>query len=161
MKYHQTRIDLPLEVRVAAIEILSQSLANCFDLFSQTKQFHWNLKGRSFISLHKLADELADELLELADSLAERITALGGTAMGTVRAASMRSQLLEFPTEPFNELAYLTALADRTAQFGRGLREAGDKTLSLGDDATSNFYVDAVYANDKRLYFIEAHLQED
>ena len=51
------------------IELLNQSLASVFDLHSQTKQAHWNVKGEEFDQLHELFDEIAGELSEFTDVL--------------------------------------------------------------------------------------------
>jgi starvation-inducible DNA-binding protein len=59
-----------------------------FDLYSQTKQAHWNVKGEEFYQLHELFDEIAEELVKFMDMVAERATALGGEALGTVRMAA-------------------------------------------------------------------------
>ena len=58
----RTSIDLPAEKRASLIDLLNQSLANTFDLMSQTKQAHWNVKGKDFYQLHLLFDEIAEEL---------------------------------------------------------------------------------------------------
>ena len=55
----KTSVDIPAETRRKVNEILNQNLANSFDLMSQTKQAHWNVKGNDFWQLHKLFDELA------------------------------------------------------------------------------------------------------
>jgi DNA-binding ferritin-like protein len=49
------------------------------------------MKGPQFYQLHVLYDEMAEHLLEHIDNIAERITALGGTAMGTARMAATSS----------------------------------------------------------------------
>jgi starvation-inducible DNA-binding protein len=56
-----TRIDIPGEQRGKLIELLNQHLADTFDLYSQTKQAHWNwnVKGLQFFQLHELFDTLA------------------------------------------------------------------------------------------------------
>ena len=56
---------------------MNQHLADTFDLMSQTKFAHWNVKGPNFIALHKLFDELAETLEGHVDEIAERATALG------------------------------------------------------------------------------------
>ena len=88
-----TRNNISRDVRTQMIDLLNQRLADVFDLFSQTKQAHWNVKGAQFIPLHELFDKLAAELDVHADTIAERATALGGLALGTVRMAAANSQL--------------------------------------------------------------------
>ena len=57
-----TRNDLQRDVRGRMIELLNQQLADTFDLYSQAKQAHWNVKGAQFFQLHELFDRLAEEL---------------------------------------------------------------------------------------------------
>jgi starvation-inducible DNA-binding protein len=89
---YSTRIDLPIEVRSPVVELLNQSLATAADLKTQIKQAHWNVKGKDFYQLHLLFDEIASEVEEHIDLLAERVTTLGGEALGTARIAAQRSE---------------------------------------------------------------------
>src|SRR5688500_5604352 len=75
-----TGVDLSTCTREAMIALLNQQLANTSDLYSQTKQAHWNVKGIHFYQLHLLFDALAAKRLEESDEIAERATALGGYA---------------------------------------------------------------------------------
>src|SRR3954451_7181924 len=95
----RTHIEIPADKRAELIDRLNQSLANTFDLFSQTKQAHWNVKGKDFIQLHLLFDEIAEEIEEFVDLIAERVTTLGGYANGTVRMAASTSTVPEYPTD--------------------------------------------------------------
>jgi len=53
----RTKNDLSLAMRSEAVALLNQRLADCVDLQTQCKQAHWNVKGPSFIALHKLFDD--------------------------------------------------------------------------------------------------------
>src|ERR1700691_3178165 len=94
-KLHSTKNDLSATVREKSIALLNQQLADTFDLFSQIKQAHWNVKGPTFIALHEFFDDLAEGVEEYIDTIAERATALGGTTLGTVRMAAAASRLPE------------------------------------------------------------------
>ena len=83
---HPTRIDLSGKARARVVELLNARLADALDLQLQAKQAHWNVKGPNFIALHELFDKIAGEVSEHVDEMAERITALGGMAEGTVQA---------------------------------------------------------------------------
>jgi len=50
---YQTKNDLPAHTRADVIEMLNARLADSIDLMHQAKQAHWNVKGPSFIALHK------------------------------------------------------------------------------------------------------------
>ena len=66
-----TRNDIPEETREQMIELLNARLADNFDLYSQIKQAHWNVKGPDFIQLHELYDSVAESVLEFVDMVAD------------------------------------------------------------------------------------------
>ncbi|WP_448380252.1 DNA starvation/stationary phase protection protein Dps [Gloeomargarita sp.] len=155
---YPTRLDLAAEVRAQVIAILNQALADTFDLYSQTKQAHWNVKGSDFYALHEMFDAMAGELLGYVDELAERVTALAGVAQGTVRMVAQASQLPEYPQTAVRGHEHLVALADRYAQYARSVRQAIDQTANLGDADTADLFTEISRTVDKRLWFLEAHL---
>src|SRR6266511_3471016 len=89
----ETRIDIADDTREQLVQLLNGRLADTFDLYSQLKQAHWNVKGSDFIQLHELYDQVAEGVLEFADTIAERATALGGLALGTARMAAAGSTI--------------------------------------------------------------------
>lgn len=157
-KLYGTRIDLAEDVRVSAIAILNQTLAATLDLKTQTKQAHWNVKGMDFYQLHELFDEMATELEEYVDMVAERVTALGGTALGTARIAAAESIIPEYDLAAVSGAEHVTVLADRYGAYAKHVREAIDQTEDLGDADTADLYTEISRTIDKRLWFLEAHL---
>lgn len=93
----KTSIDIEERTRTRMVHLLNRQLANIFDLMSQTKQAHWNVKGEHFYQLQQLFDDSAEVLEKHVDDIAERATSLGGVAMGTVRTAASASEIPEFP----------------------------------------------------------------
>jgi starvation-inducible DNA-binding protein len=155
-----TSVDIPADHRARVVKVLNQHLADAFDLQSQVKQAHWNVKGSDFWQLHKLFDEVAERAAEWVDEFAERVTALGGYATGTVRMAAASSALPEFPTDITDSMDYVRAVADRLAAFTNSAREAIDATDKLGDANTADLFTEISRCADKYLYFLEAHLQD-
>ncbi len=155
----RTSVDIPPGSREKVNKILNQHLADSFDLMSQVKQAHWNVKGSDFWQLHKLFDEVAARAAEWVDEFAERVTALGGYATGTVRMAAATSTLPEFPTDITESMDYVRAVADRLAAFTNSARAAIDQTDKLGDADTADLFTEISRCADKYLYFLEAHLQ--
>jgi starvation-inducible DNA-binding protein len=157
---YPTRLEMPESTRVRSVELLNQTLAACLDLYTQTKQAHWNVKGLDFYQIHLLFDDVASTLFDPIDLIAERITALGGIAHGTARNAAHFSIIPEYPdTLKMSEIDHLNALADRVATFEKHLLQALDKTDSWNDQATNDIYTEITREVDKKLWFIEAHLQ--
>ena len=159
MELHETKIDLAKGKREKLIGILNQSLADAADLKSQAKQAHWNVKGPNFIALHELFDRVATELDTHVDDLAERITTLGGVAMGTVRLAAENSSLAEYPHEISDGTAHVDALSTALSDFGKKVRKNIDATDELGDKDTADLYTGISRNVDKLLWFVEAHNQ--
>lgn len=156
---YPTRIDLLADARVNITAILNRALASTLDLKTQVKQAHWNVKGMDFYQLHELFDEMASELEEFVDMIAERVTALGGLALGTARIAASESILPEYPLDILDGKAHVVALADRYAPYAKLVRDAIDETDDLGDADTADLFTEVSRAIDKRLWFLEAHLQ--
>jgi starvation-inducible DNA-binding protein len=159
VKTFPTRNDLPADNRKDLIALLNLHLADILDLYSQTKYAHWNVKGHNFIALHKLFDELAETLEEASDEIAERATALGGVARGTMRQGATASRLPEFPNATFKGEAVVEALAVRFADLAKTTREAIDKADELADKDTADLFTQVSRELDKGLWFLEAHLQ--
>ena len=158
---HKTRIDLSAKTRAKVIELLNARLADAIDLQLQVRQAHWNVKGPSFIALHELFDRIAGEIGGQVDDLAERITALGGVAEGTVQAISGRSKLDAYPLDISDGRAHVDALAAALARFGKSVRKAIDDSGKAGDADTSDLFTGISRSADKNLWLLEAHLQAD
>jgi len=154
-----TRIDIPEEAREQLVELLNARLADTFDLYSQVKQAHWNVKGSDFIQLHELYDLVAADVIEYVDTIAERATALGGLALGTARMAAKASTLDEYPLDAVDGMDTVAAVADRLATYGALVREGIDQATELEDMDTADLFTDVSRTIDKHLWFVEAHLQ--
>ncbi len=160
LQEYATRHDLPAETRMRMVALLNQQLADASDLYSQTKQAHWNVKGAQFYSLHELFDRLAEELEGYVDLIAEPATALGGLAQGTVRRSAANSQVAELPLEVTDSLPTVEALAERYAALAASTRSAIEAAEVQGDADTADLFTEVSRGLDKALWFLEAHLQE-
>lgn len=155
----KTHVDLPEKTRAQMVELLNQQLADMFDLYSQTKQAHWNIKGMDFIQLHEFFDDLAEQVLPYVDSIAERATAIGGVAMGTARMSAANSTLPEFPQTAFDGKSMVGALVEAYGHVANSLRSAIDTAEEAGDADTTDLFTQISGDMDKHLWFLEAHLQ--
>ena len=154
-----TRNSLPEQTRAEMVTLLNARLADTLDLYSQTKQAHWNVKGQEFYQLHKMFDEHAEHATEWADLIAERAVMLGGYATGTVRMSATASLLEEFPTDITDSLEYVKATADRWGVYANAVREGIDVADEAGDADTADLLTEISRQADMDLWFQEAHLQ--
>jgi starvation-inducible DNA-binding protein len=155
---YDTKNDLPAATRGKTVELLNVRLADAIDLGAQAKQAHWNVKGPHFIALHELFDTVAEHIEDHIDTLAERITALGGTAHGTIAAVSRASTLKSYPEDISDGLQHVEALSGAVADFGAKARKAIEESAQLGDADTSDLFTGVSREVDKDLWFLEAHL---
>ena len=156
---YETKNPLPAETRARSVELLNRRLADAVDLQSQTKQAHWNVKGPNFIGLHKLFDEIYEDIGEYVDLIAERVVQLGGIAEGTVRFAGQRSSLSEYPLVLSTGEEHVAALSDVLAQFSGRAREAIDQLEEFEDPDSMDILTEVSRGVEKWLWFVEAHQQ--
>ena len=154
-----TKNDLPLEIRSKLCKFMNERLADLIDLQLQSKQAHWNVKGPQFIALHELFDDIAGELPEHVDTLAERIVALGGIAEGTLVPVSSRTKLAAYPLTITSGKDHVEALSSALASAGKLMRAAIDHSDELGDADAADIFTAISRDLDKKLWFVEAHLQ--
>jgi len=153
-----TRNDLPVNARVEVTELLNARLADAIDLGAQSKYAHWNVKGPNFIALHELFDKVAESLEDQVDVLAERITALGGRAHGTIASVARQSTLKPYPEDIAEGLAHVDALSAAFADYAAKIRAAIESADQLGDADTADLFTGISRDTDKYLWFLEAHL---
>ncbi len=154
-----TSINLPEKQRLQVIDLLNARLADAIDLKTQAKQAHWNVKGIQFMQLHELFDSIATHADDASDLLAERVTVLGGVALGTARLVAAASTLAEYDLNATTGEQHVRALAKSLASVTNASRSAIDESGKLGDQATADAFTEIVRLADKDLWFLEAHLQ--
>ena len=159
---NKTRNTLPLATRKNAVLILNDAVAELFDLFGRIKQAHWNVRGTTFIGLHKLLDEFADTIINHIDLAAERATALGGIVEGTLRGSVKHSHLKkkEEPPSKSGMADWIHELADVHAASSELVRKGIKKTTNAEDFATADLLTDILRDLDKQLWLLEAHINQ-
>lgn len=153
-----SHVQLPDAAREELVDLLNEHLACSFDLYSQLKQAHWNVRGERFLSLHELFDTLGKKVLAHSDELAERLGALGGYAEGTARLAAKNSQLPEYDLEAVEGDDHLSALLSAYAIYSAGFRDAIARCAELDDPATEDLFTQLLREVEKDLWFLESHL---
>jgi starvation-inducible DNA-binding protein len=157
---HKTVNDLEGNAKKVSIEILNARLADMIDLALITKQAHWNLKGPRFIAIHEMLDGFRDQIDVHVDTVAERVTQLGGTALGTSQIVAGQSTVPPYPTNIYKIEDHLVALIERYGAVANATRKAIDDTDEAGDADAADIFTAASRDLDKALWFLEAHTQE-
>lgn len=155
-----TRISLPETDRELIAGALLPLVATALDVSLRARQAHWSVRGPFFAPLHALFDEVYSGASEWADTLAERMAALGASVPAYPAALVKYSALPAASEAPLSALVakdHLTAVADVLGALANAMREAVDATAKR-DAVTSNMIVETVAAADKLLWMCESTL---
>jgi starvation-inducible DNA-binding protein len=158
-RMYTTKNDLSETTRLEVIRLMNQRLADSIDLQTQCKQAHWNVKGPTFIALHKLFDDINEDVEAYVDLIAERVVQLGGIAEGTVGVVAERSTLVDYPIGLSTGVEHVAALSDALAMFGRTVRVGIEEMNELEDAGSADILTEISRGVDKWLWFVEAHQQ--
>lgn len=123
--------------------ILTNVLSDAMILYSKTRKFHWNVKGESFMELHKLFESQYKKLEEAIDEIAERINKLGMPVIGTLKEFLANASLKESPaTYPTKDAMLKELLTDHESVI-KALRKFIDECDEKYSDAgTADFLTD-------------------
>jgi starvation-inducible DNA-binding protein len=145
--------------REAIGKSLSQVLADTYVLYLKTHAYHWNVTGPLFASLHTLFETQYNELHNAADTLAERIRALGRFAPGSYASFSRLSSIKEDNDEVPAAMTMIANLVMGHEALGRTLRQAFKVAEAGGDQATMDMLIGRMEASDKAAWMLRSHLE--
>ena len=110
------------------------------------------------MSRHELFDEIAKHLLHFADTLAERIAALGFYVEGTARMVGDHTAMPPYERGAVDGNEHVKALVDRYARLSAQLRFGIEVSNRLGDPATEDLLTGILGDVEHDLWLLEAHL---
>jgi len=145
------------EHRKAIAEGLAQVLADSYLLYLRTHNYHWNVKGELFHSLHEQFEEQYTELATAIDDIAERIRALGHKAPGTFKEFNELTSLEENTEEP-EALEMVRRLAVGNEQVIRTANEALEPARVADDEATIDLLTQRLHVHSKTAWMLRSHL---
>jgi starvation-inducible DNA-binding protein len=141
------------------IKLLNSRLADALVLYTHAKQAHWNVKGSTFIALHKLFDDVADHAHAWADLLAEQVVMLEGKAEGVFPDVAKSVSLPAYSVKSGDATAHTKALADSLIAFAASIQSAAGVAEKVGDMKTNDLLLGMAQEVDKDVWFVKAHLE--
>ena len=154
----EINIGINEENREAIADELSKVLADTYMLYLKTHNYHWNVTGELFHSLHEQFEGQYTELADAIDEIAERIRALGYRAPGTFKEFNDLTSITEEEEEP-EALEMVRRLAIGNEQVLRTAREALEPADDAGDEATVDLLTERLHIHAKTAWMLRSHLE--
>ena len=148
-------IELTDHAKRQCAEVLSKVLADTFVLYLKTHNFHWNVKGPQFISLHKMFEEQYRDLWSALDDIAERIRTLDQPAPGTTAQFKQLAEIKEKDSLPAAMDMLSELISDNEAVL-RTIRTALSTAQDAGDEATAGLLTDRLSYHEKQVWMMKS-----
>ncbi|MGF1611175.1 MAG: Dps family protein [Kiloniellales bacterium] len=148
---------IPQADRKAIAEGLSRLLADSYTLYLKTHNFHWNVTGPMFQTLHTMFEQEYTELATAVDEVAERIRALGHPAPGSYKAYAKLSSIEEADGVPAAEemVKQLVAGHEAVAKTARSVFPAAEKG---NDEVTADLLTQRMQVHEKTAWMLRSLL---
>jgi len=157
-----SRIDIGIgkPERAAISAGLSRLLADTYTLYLTTHNFHWNVTGPMFNSLHEMFMTQYTELWNAVDPIAERIRALGHVAPGSYAEFGKLSSLPDAPSEPPKAMKMVRILMEGHEAVARTARSLLPVVEAASDEPTTDLLVQRLTVHEQTAWMLRSLLEE-
>ena len=155
----EINIGISEQDRAAIAEGLSRLLADSYTLYLKTHNYHWNVTGPQFTTLHTLFETHYSELALAVDEIAERIRALGHRAPGSYREFSGLSVISEEVDQP-TARQMIERLVEGQETVARTAREVFSVADAASDEPTADLLTQRLQVHEKNAWMLRSLLEE-
>ena len=134
---------------------LSHLLADSYTLYLKTHNYHWNVKGPLFNTLHQMFEEQYTELAAAVDEIAERIRALGEPAPGSYKAYAALTSIEEEDAEP-NAEEMIRQLLKGQETVARTARSVISAAAAANDEPTADLLTQRMQVHEKNAWMLRS-----
>ena len=139
------------------INVLNKQVANWTVAFTKLHNFHWYVKGPNFFSLHTKFEELYDEASQYVDDLAERILAVGGNPVGTLKE-SLEMSIIDEAGKGYTAEQMVSELSKDFTNVSKQLEEAIEVASDAEDDVTEDMFISMQTNIEKHNWMLKSYL---
>jgi starvation-inducible DNA-binding protein len=147
------------EDRAKIVESLSTVLADAYMLYLKTHNFHWNVTGPMFSTLHVMFEEQYTEQWNALDDIAERIRSLGHFAPATYKRYAELSSISEEP-DVLSAKEMIRQLVDGNETLIRTLRAGVKVADELDDYPTADMLTTRMEVHEKNAWMLRSFLEQ-
>ncbi|MDC0763184.1 MULTISPECIES: Dps family protein [Brevibacillus] len=138
--------------------VLNKQVANWTVLYTKLHNFHWNVKGPHFFTLHSKFEELYNEAAANLDSLAERVLSIGGKPVATLAACLNTASITEAEGSETAEQMVETIARDFSILVDE-LKLAMETADQADDEATADMLLGIRSGLEKHIWMLKSFLQ--
>jgi starvation-inducible DNA-binding protein len=158
MKPMQIDIGIDEKARKEIADGLARLLADSYTLYLKTHNFHWNVTGPMFNTLHLMFEGQYTELATAVDEIAERIRALGHPAPGSYAQFTKLSNVKEETgTPPAEEM--IKQLVEAHETVARTAREVFPTAEAASDEPTADLLTQRLQVHEKTAWMLRSLLE--
>src|SRR5699024_8280399 len=136
---------------------LNVQIANWSVIYTNHHRYHWFVKGPHFFTLHEKFEELYNESADVVDEAAERLLAIGGTPVATMKEY-LNIATLEETKEESNADEMVSNLADDYKYLKKELKELAELSDQHEDDVSNDLAVWLLEKIDTHIWMLSAYL---
>lgn len=142
---------------VSVQDVLNKQIASWIVLYVKLHNYHWYVKGQQFFTLHVKFEELYTEAALHIDELAERLLALGGKPVATMKGALAQAQVDEASGDENAERMVAAIAGDFTSLIG-DLKEGMELAQAAGDETTADMLLAIHSSLEKHVWMLRSFL---
>ena len=146
--------------RAAIAGGLSRLLADTYTLYLTTHNFHWNVTGPMFNTLHLMFMQQYTELWNAVDPVAERIRSLGFPAPGSYAQFGKLSSIKDAPATPPKALEMVAILVEGHEAVARTARDIFPLAEKAGDEPTADLLTQRLAMHEQTAWMLRSLLEE-
>lgn len=138
---------------------LNEYLANQQVMYIKLHNLHWYVKGHSFFTLHAKLEELYDQTAEIIDEVAERLLALEGSPVASLKKALSLASVKELEDAPISSDDTVKALLSDTEYWIKDTKEIVKLAEEDGDSVTADQFSGYLGEYQKLLWMLKAYTE--
>jgi len=157
----QLDIGISEQDRAQIVKGLSKLLADTYTLYLTTHNFHWNVTGPMFNTLHAMFMTQYTELWNAVDPIAERIRSLGHWAPGSYAQFGSLASMPDAPESPPKALEMVRTLVKGHETVARTARELFAVAAKADDQPTTDLLTQRLDIHEKTAWMLRSMLEEE
>lgn len=142
----------------SCVEALKVLQADVYTLYLKTQNYHWNVVGPNFMSYHLMFEKQYEDLAEAADTIAERIRALGEVAPASFEAFLALKSIPEGKSH-YDAMKMIEDLVESHIKVCDWMKEICSLATEEVDDATLNLIGERLEVHEKTIWMLKSHLE--